>query len=315
MPCAPQVPRVSSNLKEMNLGCNERADQGRRAGSEGQGQGGEGRRPRRPWNGSPGHGQEGRRPARQDAARPMEKAAGAAREVKGAVKEDVGRRAGDPRLEAEGRGQKISGRTRRTPTTEIRVRQGRARRTARPFFPLLRPSLDAAPRCRAMEEEAPPCDCPRDPAPSAVPLPWQSCPSSGACATNPATGQRQLMLVSEGQEIEMGRQADEEVEASLRPLPGREDAGLRGAPGREPGGGQRAAEPALDVPRGGRPHRQRVRAARRLHLRHARPHDPPQLRGRARLRARARDRPRHRAALGVHDQQAAARDAGARRRA
>ena len=29
-----------------------------------------------------------------------------------------------------------------------------------------------------------------------------------ACATNPATGQRQLMLVTEAQEIEMGRQAD-----------------------------------------------------------------------------------------------------------
>jgi predicted Zn-dependent protease len=36
-----------------------------------------------------------------------------------------------------------------------------------------------------------------------------------ACATNPATGSRQLMLVSEGQEIEMGRQADKEVEASF----------------------------------------------------------------------------------------------------
>jgi predicted Zn-dependent protease len=36
-----------------------------------------------------------------------------------------------------------------------------------------------------------------------------------ACATNPATGKRQLMLVSEAQEIEMGRQADKEVEASF----------------------------------------------------------------------------------------------------
>lgn len=34
---------------------------------------------------------------------------------------------------------------------------------------------------------------------------------AGACATNPATGRRQLMLVSEAQEIEMGRQADREV--------------------------------------------------------------------------------------------------------
>lgn len=35
------------------------------------------------------------------------------------------------------------------------------------------------------------------------------------CATNPATGKRQLMLVSEAQEIEIGRQADKEVEASF----------------------------------------------------------------------------------------------------
>ena len=35
------------------------------------------------------------------------------------------------------------------------------------------------------------------------------------CATNPATGKRQLMLVTESQEIEMGRQADKEVEASF----------------------------------------------------------------------------------------------------
>ncbi len=36
-----------------------------------------------------------------------------------------------------------------------------------------------------------------------------------ACATNPATGSRQLMLVSEAQEIEMGRQADKEVEGAF----------------------------------------------------------------------------------------------------
>jgi predicted Zn-dependent protease len=36
-----------------------------------------------------------------------------------------------------------------------------------------------------------------------------------ACATNPATGRRQIMLVSEAQEIEMGRQADQEVASSI----------------------------------------------------------------------------------------------------
>jgi predicted Zn-dependent protease len=35
-----------------------------------------------------------------------------------------------------------------------------------------------------------------------------------ACATNPATGKKQLMLVSEAQEIEMGRQADQEAVAA-----------------------------------------------------------------------------------------------------
>ena len=36
-----------------------------------------------------------------------------------------------------------------------------------------------------------------------------------ACAKNPATGSNQLMLVSESQEVEMGRQADQEIVASL----------------------------------------------------------------------------------------------------
>lgn len=36
-----------------------------------------------------------------------------------------------------------------------------------------------------------------------------------ACPVNPATGERQLMLISEAQEIEMGRQGAQQVEASL----------------------------------------------------------------------------------------------------
>src|SRR5688572_29329867 len=36
-----------------------------------------------------------------------------------------------------------------------------------------------------------------------------------ACATNPATGRRQFSLVSEGQEIELGREAAEQVRAQL----------------------------------------------------------------------------------------------------
>ena len=36
-----------------------------------------------------------------------------------------------------------------------------------------------------------------------------------ACATNPVTGKRQLALISEAQEIEMGREADKDVVASI----------------------------------------------------------------------------------------------------
>jgi predicted Zn-dependent protease len=35
------------------------------------------------------------------------------------------------------------------------------------------------------------------------------------CAVNPATGDRQLMLISEGQEIELGKEADQEIVASM----------------------------------------------------------------------------------------------------
>ena len=36
-----------------------------------------------------------------------------------------------------------------------------------------------------------------------------------ACAVNPATGRRQLMLVSESREIEMGREADGQITESF----------------------------------------------------------------------------------------------------
>jgi predicted Zn-dependent protease len=36
-----------------------------------------------------------------------------------------------------------------------------------------------------------------------------------ACATNPATGQKQVSLIGEGQEIEMGRQADRDVQSTM----------------------------------------------------------------------------------------------------
>ena len=36
-----------------------------------------------------------------------------------------------------------------------------------------------------------------------------------ACATNPATGRRQLILMSEAEEIQLGRQSDAEVRQTM----------------------------------------------------------------------------------------------------
>src|SRR5437870_5435462 len=47
---------------------------------------------------------------------------------------------------------------------------------------------------------------------------------SAACATNPATGAKQIMLVSESQEISMGRDYDKQVVASIGLYP---DSGLQ----------------------------------------------------------------------------------------
>src|SRR5438874_6687627 len=47
---------------------------------------------------------------------------------------------------------------------------------------------------------------------------------AAACATNPATGARQIMLVSESQEIAMGRDYDRQVVASIGLYP---DSGLQ----------------------------------------------------------------------------------------
>ena len=42
-----------------------------------------------------------------------------------------------------------------------------------------------------------------------------ACAASVACVRNPATGNLQLNLISESQEIEMGKQAAQEVEQSI----------------------------------------------------------------------------------------------------
>ena len=47
---------------------------------------------------------------------------------------------------------------------------------------------------------------------------------AAACSVNPATGKRQLSLIGEGQEIEIGREADQQVIASMGLYP---DEGLQ----------------------------------------------------------------------------------------
>src|SRR5438094_7990772 len=83
---------------------------------------------------------------------------------------------------------------------------------------------------------------------------------AGACAVNPATGSRQLMLISESQEIAMGRDYDQQVAASIGLYP---DSGLQrysAAVRRAPRGHLRAPQSALVVSRGRRPRGQRPRA-------------------------------------------------------
>lgn len=46
--------------------------------------------------------------------------------------------------------------------------------------------------------------------------------AAAACSVNPATGQRQLALMGQGQEIELGRQADQEITASMGLYPDQE---------------------------------------------------------------------------------------------
>ncbi len=74
--------------------------------------------------------------------------------------------------------------------------------------------------------------------------------ASFGCSRNPATGQNQLMLVSEAQEIQMGKEYDQQVIQQV---------GLYGDSAMQryiqavrcpPRGHLRAAEPAVDVPRG-----------------------------------------------------------------
>ena len=133
-------------------------------------------------------------------------------------------------------------------------------------------------------------------------LPSPSC-AMVACATNPATGKREFSLMSEAQEIQLGQQMDGQV---------RQEMGVYNDPelqryvedvGDAAGARVRTAQPAVALHRRRRAGGQRVRAAGRLHLRHARHPAVPARRGGARRRARPRDRARDGPSFGaaVHE--------------
>ena len=100
----------------------------------------------------------------------------------------------------------------------------------------------------------------------------------------------------------------------VRPLPRRTGPGLRRRAGPEARRGVGEAQPAVELQGRRRCHRERVRAAGRIHLRHPRAHDAPAHGGRAGVGARARDRARDGPPLGQPDEQAAAGDGRAHRR-
>ena len=126
-----------------------------------------------------------------------------------------------------------------------------------------------------------------------------------ACAVNPVTGKKELMLYSESQEIELGKQTDAEVAATYGVY---DDAGppvLHRQAGPVPGrqGAETRAALALHGPR--QPGRQRLRRAGRRGLRHPRHPGPDELGGGAGRGARPRDRPRQRPPLHEPDEQTA----------
>src|SRR6266850_2610586 len=75
---------------------------------------------------------------------------------------------------------------------------------------------------------------------------------AAGCAVNPATGSRQLMLISESQEIAMGREYDQQVAASIGLYP---DSALHPGPPELRGGARRRGGPR-DRPRDRAPLRQ-----------------------------------------------------------
>ena len=73
------------------------------------------------------------------------------------------------------------------------------------------------------------------------------CVLAAGCATNPVTGRRQLALVSEAQEIQMGQQAAQEVAQQLGLVENQALQQYVQRGGRAAGARVRAAQPALEL--------------------------------------------------------------------
>jgi len=112
----------------------------------------------------------------------------------------------------------------------------------------------------------------------------------GSCSANPVTGRREVVLISTEEEVELGERAAQEVSDAIglarNPLRVRRTA--RPAPGRP----FAKAGPVVHVQHHRHARTQRLRAARRLHLRLPGAPGDLELRGRTRECARPRDRAR-----------------------
>src|SRR5512145_2380480 len=99
--------------------------------------------------------------------------------------------------------------------------------------------------------------------------------AAAACATNPATGKREFSLMSEAQEIQIGKEMDVEVRRQMGLY---DDAGLQRYV-EEIGTRLGATEPAVAFRRCRCASGQCVRASRRIHLPDPRHPSVPRQRG------------------------------------
>ncbi len=135
-----------------------------------------------------------------------------------------------------------------------------------------------------------------------------------SCTTDYVTGKKTFSLVSESQEVAMGKEADPEIVAEYGLY---DNAALSAIRRRNRAGSRRqvaASGPRLHVSCSRQSRRQRVRPAGRLRLRDPGHPRALQLGGSARRCCRSRDRPRGRASRRGTDVETTARGTGPRTR-